>query len=278
MGALNRIWVLALLVFSATSHAVERYREAVVDDRGVLQILTEDGRRVIAEPEPALETGPSVGLHQVRIAPDRRAVGWLVKYPNCCTSYPIPLTLVVYFDGVRRTYRGSGLPIWDWRFLAGGNQVAFRQETVHGGIGTRFELHDVRSGDPIDAFDWPVGPDNQFLADPVLPPWVQAMAKEAPMDVPAAFVGRWTNTPPPCENFATEGMLEITDRSVALYAAGGPIRAVRSSRVDTLDLLLKLYGEDGQEHSEWMQLRLSADGSRLQREGVDTEYVRCQAP
>ena len=180
---MNRICVLALLVSSATTHAAERYREAVVDNTGVLKIITEDGRRLMAEPEPDMDSGPAAGLYQIRIAPNRHAVGWLVKYPNCCTSYPIPMALVVYSDGVRRAYRGSGLPIWDWRFQTGGNQVAFRQETTHGGTGNRFQLHDVRSGELIDAFDWPVGPDNQRLADPVVPAWPPRASHPVPRRV-----------------------------------------------------------------------------------------------
>lgn len=94
MGASNQICVLALLVSSATTHAAERYREAVVDNTGMLKIITEDGRRLMAEPEPDMDSGPAAGLYQIRIAPNRRAVGWLVKYANCCTSYPIPMALV----------------------------------------------------------------------------------------------------------------------------------------------------------------------------------------
>lgn len=275
MGALNRVLVLALWVCSAQLIASERYLRAAVDADGVLRIDTDAGRSIVTEPEPDLaEIGSAIGLHQIRIAPDRRAVGWLVKYPNCCTSYPIPLTLVVYSGGVRRSYRGSGLPIWQWSFLEGGSQVAFRQEAVHSRIGTRFELRDVRSGDQIDAFDWPVGPDNQPVVETVLPSWAQSTV----MNVPEAFIGRWDTTHSPCKDFATEGMLEITARSVALYAAGGPIRAVQSNAEDALTLLVTFYQEDGTERSDWMHLRMSKDGNRLQRDDFDTEYFRCRGP
>lgn len=215
----------------------------------------------------------SPGVKHIRIAPDRRAVGWLVEYPNCCTSDPIPLTLVVHSDGRPRSYRGSGVPIWQWRFLAGGQHVAFRQETVHGGMGIRFELHEVRSGKQLDAYDWPVGPDNQPLADADLPDWAAAIGVE----VPTAFLGRWDTQPPPCADFDTEGMLQITERTAALYAGGGPIRAVQSDAADRLALQVNLHLEDGQQRLEWLQLRLSADGQRLRREGMAGEYHRCPA-
>jgi len=40
-----------------------------------------------------------VGGRSIRIAEDKRTVGRTVLYENCCTSYPIPLLLVIYRDG-----------------------------------------------------------------------------------------------------------------------------------------------------------------------------------
>ncbi|MCU0754555.1 MAG: hypothetical protein MUE46_05450 [Xanthomonadales bacterium] len=273
MGALNwMLWIAGYL--AASPLAAEQYRQATTDADGGVQLITTDGQRRRIPPEAALpEIGAPVGVKQIRIAPDRRAVGWLVEYPNCCTSDPIPLTLVVHSDGTKRAYRGSGVPIWQWRFLADGQHVAFRQETVHGGTGLRFELHEVRSGKLLDAHDGPVGPDNQPLADADLPDWAAAIGVE----VPTAFLGRWDTQPPPCADFDTEGMLQITERTAALYAGGGPIRAVQSDAADQLALQVTLHLEDGQQRVEWLQLRLSADGQRLQREGMAGEYFRCQA-
>jgi hypothetical protein len=33
------------------------------------------------------------------VAEDKQTVGWLIDYENCCTSYPIPLTLVIFRSG-----------------------------------------------------------------------------------------------------------------------------------------------------------------------------------
>jgi hypothetical protein len=33
------------------------------------------------------------------VAPDHQTVGWSVNMPNCCTSYPIPTTLVIWKSG-----------------------------------------------------------------------------------------------------------------------------------------------------------------------------------
>jgi hypothetical protein len=99
-------------------------------------------------------------------------VEWLAEYPNCCTSYPIPLKLVIYTDGSVRTFTGSGLPVWQWGFQAGGTQFAFEQETVHGGLGVHYELHDVATGRLLAEYDPAVGPDNRVLTKQNVPQWV----------------------------------------------------------------------------------------------------------
>ena len=96
----------------------------------------------------------------------------MAQYPNCCTSYPIPLALVVYSNGIKRSYTGNGLPVWKWRFVGPGSQVAFRQEIVHGGLGVNFELRDVLSGDLVAEFSPTVGPDGQPLPGQRVPEWV----------------------------------------------------------------------------------------------------------
>ena len=50
----------------------------------------------------------------IKIAEDGRTVGWTVLYDNCCTSYPIPLLLVIYKDGkVQQRLNKSGQMIYD---------------------------------------------------------------------------------------------------------------------------------------------------------------------
>jgi hypothetical protein len=85
------------------------------------------------------------GCRLPKIADDQRTVGWLVEFANCCTSYPIPLQLVIFRDGqvIRRIDSG---PIWEWQFLKAGKQVAFWTGPTHGDYVPHFELHDARSG------------------------------------------------------------------------------------------------------------------------------------
>jgi hypothetical protein len=86
-----------------------------------------------------------------KIAADKRTAGWLVlKHPDCCVNYPIPLSLVIYRNR-NVVERISGEPlIWDWRFLKGGSEVAVAIGPQHGETGVHFELHDVRSGRLLD--------------------------------------------------------------------------------------------------------------------------------
>ncbi|MGH7702353.1 MAG: hypothetical protein ACREMO_04630 [Gemmatimonadales bacterium] len=137
----------------------ESYEAATADSTGLLSIRVSAQHTIV----PPRDSG-QVGIDQVAISPDRHAVGWLVLYLNCCTSYPIPLTLKVYARGTLRSFTGIDLPVWRWRFEGGGKQVAFYQETVHGGIGAHYELRDVRSGRLVGQYQ----PSDSTPA----PPWV----------------------------------------------------------------------------------------------------------
>ena len=75
-----------------------------------------------------------VSVRELAVAPDRQAAGWLLEMPNCCTSYPSPLSLVIYRNGQSALLRlgGHGQAIWGWTFHRGSEQVAFYTATVHG--------------------------------------------------------------------------------------------------------------------------------------------------
>ena len=65
-----------------------------------------------------------VSASEAKLADDSRIAGWLVNYANRCTSYPIPLTLVVYRDGHIARQIKPGLIIFDWDFRESGCQAA----------------------------------------------------------------------------------------------------------------------------------------------------------
>ena len=117
------------------------FASAEVDTQGQLHIHTTDGKEITPAKDPT-----QVGFDKPAVSPDKHAVAWLALYPNCCTSYPIPLNLVMYSGGKVSRFAGHGLPIWKWCFLEGGKKIAFEQETVHGNMGVHYELHDVENG------------------------------------------------------------------------------------------------------------------------------------
>jgi len=160
---LSGVRAIMFLGLVSVPAAGETYVRAVVDQAGQLRILTKDRREIVPKKEPE-----QVAFEKPAISPDGRAVGWLALYPNCCTSYPIPLKLVVYASGKLRTFTGIGLPIWRWCFQVGGKQVAFEQETVHGGIGVHYELRDVKTCRLIAKYD----PDPNSVVFGAPPKWV----------------------------------------------------------------------------------------------------------
>jgi hypothetical protein len=156
---------LGLLPFAAplAAQAAETYDTATVDPGGQLQIVTTDHRHIQPPKDP-----DQVGFDQAAISPDRRAVGWLALFPNCCTSYPIPLKLVVYRGGAVHAFVGTELPVWKWQFDSRSTKVVFYQETVHGGLGRHYELRDIATGGLIAQYD----PSDSRPQ----PPWVVPLA------------------------------------------------------------------------------------------------------
>ena len=162
--------VVSLLLASQSSFAADIYVQASIDQAGQLRIVTGNGREIVPRKD-----AEQVGFEKPAISEDRGSVGWLALYPNCCTSYPIPLKLMVLSNGRMRTFTGNGLPVWLWSFQSSGKRVAFRQETVHGGLGTHYELRDVATGRLIATYNPAVGPDNQPLAIQDVPTWVEEL-------------------------------------------------------------------------------------------------------
>ena len=123
------------------SSAQGTFRKADVDATGQLRIVLSNARVI----RPAADSD-QVGFEQVALSADRRIVGWVALHPNCCTSYPIPLTLVLLRTDGRRTVIGDGLPIWQWTFTADARSVVIRRAPVHGAAPTLYERRDVRTG------------------------------------------------------------------------------------------------------------------------------------
>ena len=169
-------WVVCLCLFVLIPSQVslsatgESYVATLIDSSGQLHITTKHKREIA----PKKDTDQT-GFSDAKISPDLRAVGWLALYPNCCTSYPIALKLVVLANGEQHEFAGSGLPISRWCFWGQGMQVAFEQETVHGGMGVHYELRDVTTGALVDKYD----PDANPVGITKPPKWVVVLDSSA---------------------------------------------------------------------------------------------------
>jgi hypothetical protein len=129
------------LALPAASAAQTTYRRAELDSASQLRIVLSNGEIL----RPAKDSD-QVGFEQVAISPDHRIVGWVALYPNCCTTYPIPLALVLLRPGGQRTEIANAYPIWRWAFTADGQHVAIRQAPVHGDTPTAYELREIVTG------------------------------------------------------------------------------------------------------------------------------------
>jgi hypothetical protein len=93
-----------------------------------------------------------VGVSTPKLSPDKLTAGWLVQQENCCTSYTIPTSLILYRDGKRRIF-GDGQMIYDWCFVGEGSQVAMSTGTVHGMESRHLTLYDIPSGKAVSKCD-----------------------------------------------------------------------------------------------------------------------------
>ena len=154
-------FIVLLLITSYTAGAQTVARAYVSEDKKVHVIDSSGVEREFAP-------GPQqVGYDNVAIAPDHRAVGWTVLVENCCTSYPVPTSLVLY-RGNKRTVISPGQMIWEWYFAGGSDRVAVLSGPVHGRA-ARAQLFSTQNGKLLgswngkgDAPQWAIGWDRQF--------------------------------------------------------------------------------------------------------------------
>jgi hypothetical protein len=156
----------------------EVYAAATVGNDGDLHLMTTNGREIVvakSEDKRAVDTQQAY-FEQPVLSNDRRAVGSRAFYRNCCTSYEIPLVLVVYADGRTHRFTGSGLPIFLWHFADDGASIAFGQEPVHFGCSVHYELREIRTERLIDSVDVPEPCGLEPNPQPVkVPEWVNKL-------------------------------------------------------------------------------------------------------
>lgn len=162
--------VLVLALTLLTSAAQERYARATVTEQQELKITTTDGRDIVLakERDKVLET-EQVGFQKVAISPDGSAVGWIAYHPNGGTSYPIPRLVEIYARGNRRVL-DELIPVSDWCFIDGGEQVAILAQLLHGPSHASYGLWEVSTGRRMASFTW-----LERERPPSIPAWVEAI-------------------------------------------------------------------------------------------------------
>jgi hypothetical protein len=157
-GTLSRVSTLTVLAFVTlpivdvpSTHAQDARSVAAasVDSDKQIHIVYTNGSEYTVPMEK-----DQAGCSSVKIADDKRTVAWLVlEKPECCTNYPIPLSLVIYRN--RKVIQHiTGEPmIWGWQFVKAGSQVAVAVGPQHGESAVHFELHDARTGRLLEEWD-----------------------------------------------------------------------------------------------------------------------------
>ncbi len=156
------VFASALLTLIAPIGTAQEVSRAYCGEDGKVRIRYRGGATLTAPTEPK-----QVGCDHVTVASDSRTVGWSVLVQNCCTSYSIPTTIVVYCKG-RRTVISPGQMVWEWRFFKQGKRVAVLSGPVHGRA-TVAELYDASAGKAVSKWDgkgaapiWATGWEQEF--------------------------------------------------------------------------------------------------------------------
>ena len=127
---------------------------------------------------PAPKQDDQVGFQSPKISPGGRYAGWLALSPNCCTSYPIPLALLV-LDSRGQLHEFTGQQsTFGWCFERGGTAVAYKRALLHGATPEVFELRRIRDGALLRTFTVPVEVSTGEASMPKLPKWASCAAKD----------------------------------------------------------------------------------------------------
>ena len=178
-----RVLFAVMVSMAAAPGAVAQYYRGatLAPDQATLVLHTERGD--VDAPRTEVD---QQGFDAPHVSADGRSAGWLVLEANCCTSYPLPTSVVVFREGkfVRRF--GEGMAIWAWAFAAHGQAVAYRQRAPHGISTIAYTLRNIADGRLLDEFDCfpkegtPEGQPVPYGYAGKVPDWVWPIAEECP--------------------------------------------------------------------------------------------------
>jgi hypothetical protein len=169
-------FLVVLLAVSLLAAPSDRYQSVTINADGSVTVATEDGRHITPQPlAPVSGYIKNVGAEQAAVAPDHQSVGWLALFENGGTSYPLPLRLVIFYNGRLRALEGKAYDsIWFWRFQNGGKRVAAREELPHSGF-LHYDVWDVASGKRVADYTPKYDQYGGTIARPNEPEWVKAL-------------------------------------------------------------------------------------------------------
>ncbi|HWY69118.1 MAG TPA: hypothetical protein VNX88_10650 [Terriglobales bacterium] len=139
-----RISCLALIV---TVHGViaQTISRAYIGDDGKVHLVFADGAVKVLPSEPQ-----QVGCENISISEDKLTVGWSVLVKNCCTSYPIPISVAVYTRG-KKTIISPGQMIYEWHFVDN-HRLAVLFGPVHGWA-SGANLYNIHGGKIVESWN-----------------------------------------------------------------------------------------------------------------------------
>jgi hypothetical protein len=147
-------------------------------ETGPLHIIYDDGTEVVKSLPPLTASTEketvfnAVGFSGVQLAADRQTLGWTINVENCCTSYSIPLSLVVFrHKQVLHTFDQAQM-VWSWMFVQGGERVAVVFGPTHGPQVGDYWLYDVKTGKHISEV-W--GDEDTQALKPNAPEWAKLL-------------------------------------------------------------------------------------------------------
>jgi|SRR5664279_444023 len=138
--------VCAANVYGQTVTTIQRVYIAdasgteILNDPGTVHLVDSHGTDIV----PPKITGQK-SCDSPRISADKQTAGWQANLENCCTSYDIPLTLVLYRAGNIVQTIAPGQMIYDWQFWTN-DKVAISSGPTHGDFGRHLGLYDVATG------------------------------------------------------------------------------------------------------------------------------------
>ena len=150
-------------------------------ETGFLHIVYSDGSDMVQE-IPTKKTCTEThaifnqeGFSDVQLAEDRETIGWAELYDNCCTSYSVPLAIVLYRSGKVQCHLQSGQMMWNWMFLDRGTRVAIVWGPIHGPEIGDYKLYDAKTCKVLSQV---YGDAESQALKPDAPEWAKVLEKK----------------------------------------------------------------------------------------------------